>query len=225
MSANILIVEDESIIAMEIESYLSKLGYNIVAICSDAKTAYKKAINNNVDLILMDIYLINSDGIDASIKIKKTKSIPIIFLTAHMDEATIERAVSTNPVAYLSKPFNRKELYAAIKIGLKQADIHEHNLIGDIVLDTEFSFDSKSQDLICTNEIVSLSKKERLLLTLFLNNTNALITPMQMEYEIWPGKPSSDTARRTLISRLRTKLKYKFIETHFAEGYIFKKNL
>ncbi len=223
MSANILIVEDESIVAMEIESYLKKIGYQVIAICTNADDAYNTAISFEVDLVLMDIYLVDSNGIEASKRIKAKKDIPIIFLTAYMDEETIEKAVAINPVSYLTKPFNRKELYAAIKIGLNQTNNKVLTLVGDIPLDDEFSFDSKSTQLICCGKIINLSKKEKELLILFLKNKNILITAMIMECEIWPDKQSSDSTRRTLVSRLRAKLKYKFIETHFAEGYIFKK--
>ena len=222
MKKNILIVEDESIIAIEIESYLSSLGYNIVSICSTADDAYKKAMSTDVNLILMDIYLIEGNGIEAALKIKKEKTIPIIFLTAHMDEATIEKAIEANPVAYLTKPFNRKELFAAIKIGLSQSCQTENSLIGDIILDKEFSFDTKSSQLICWGEKVHLSKKERQLLKLFLDNRNRLISFMTMEYELWADKPSNASRRRTLISRLRAKLKHRFIESYSSEGYIFK---
>ena len=222
MSANILIVEDERIVSMEIESYLSSLGYNIVAISSTADEAFENAMQHEIDLILMDIYLINSNGIDAAMRIKDKKDIPIIFLTAYIDEETIDRAIAVDPVAYLQKPFNRKELFAAIKIGLRQLNFSEHTFIGDIILDNEFSFDTNASQLICCSEIVHLSKKERSLLELFLNHKNTLIPFMTIEYEIWPDKPSNSGRRRTLISRLRTKLKHRFIETYTSEGYIFK---
>jgi len=222
MSANILIVEDERIVSMEIESYLSSLGYNIVAISSTADEAYENAMQYEVDLILMDIYLINSNGIDAAMRIKEKKDIPIVFLTAYIDEETIDRAIAVDPVAYLQKPFNRQELFAAIKIGLRQLNFSEHTFIGDIVLDSEFSFDTNASQLICCSEIVHLSKKERALLELFLTYQNMLITFSMIEYEIWPDKPSNSSRRRTLISRLRTKLKHRFIETYSSEGYIFK---
>ena len=222
MNKNILIVEDESIIAMEIESYLSSLGYNIIDVCSTADDAYEKAMSNDVDLILMDIYLIKSSGIDAALKIKKKKDIPILFLTAHMDEVTIEKAIEVNPVAYLTKPFNRQELFAAIKIGFNKYSSIENNLVGDMLLDHEFSFDSKSSQLICCNQEVHLSKKERQLLKLFIKHKNMLVSFMTMEYELWEDKPSNDSRRRTLVSRLRSKLKHRFIETYSSEGYIFK---
>ena len=120
----ILVVEDESIVAMELESYLIKLDYSVVAICTTADDAYEKAMINEVDLILMDIYLIDSNGIDAARRIKEKKeNMPIVFISAYMDEATVNKAVAINPVAYLTKPFNRKELCVAIKIGLNQPSL------------------------------------------------------------------------------------------------------
>jgi len=220
----ILIVEDESIVAMELESYLSQLNYTIVGICSNGEDAYKMTISEEIDLVLMDISLIDSDGIETAMKIKKIKPyIPIIFLTAYMDEETIDRAVTVEPVAYLVKPFNRQELLASIKIGLHDPFLSSPTLLGDIYIDKEFSFDTNASQLICCNEVVHLNKKEKMLLHLFLDNIGGLISNMTIEYEIWPDKPTSGTRLRTLISRLRAKLKHKFIETCSAEGYIFKR--
>jgi DNA-binding response OmpR family regulator len=223
MKKNILIVEDESIVAMEIESYLNRCNYNIVGICSNGDEAYELAIHLDIDLILMDIFLLNSNGIETAMKIKQKKNnMPIIFLTAYMDDETIDKAVATNPVAYLIKPFNRKELLASIKIGLRDYTQACCDRVGDIYLDEEFSFDSRATQLICCGEVVHLSKKEKMLLVLFLDNMGGLTSSVTIEYELWPDKPSSDTRLRTLISRLRAKLKHKFIETCSAEGYIFR---
>ncbi len=221
--ANVLIVEDERIVAMEIESYLCKLGYHIVGICSTADEAYDMAIDYKIDVILMDIYLIDSSGIEATSRIKAVKpDIPVIFLTAHMDEDTIEEAVAVDPVAYLVKPFNRNELLVAIKIALKRSLFQKEIRVGEIILDREFSYDNEPFQLICCSEVISLSKKERILLELFLKNKNRLVSNMMMEYELWPDQLSNPSRRRTLISRLRAKLKHKFIETFSSEGYIFR---
>ena len=220
-SPNILIVENESIVAMEIENYLFSLDYTIIGICSSAEDAYQKAIHNDVDLVLMDIYLENSSGIEATRKIKQSKpNLPIIFLSAYIDEETISQAIKVNPQAYLMKPFNRNELAVAIKIALNYQN--KNRVKGDIYLDNEFSFESKSSQLICCEEVVSLTKKERTLLKLFLKNINTLISITTIEYELWPDKPSNNSRRRSLISRLRAKLKHRFIETYSSEGYIFK---
>ena len=226
MKNNILVVEDETIVAMEIESYLISLDYNIVAICSTANEAYEEAISKSVDLVLMDIYLRESNGIEATAKIKKIKPhLPIIFLSAFMDEESITKAIEVNPEAYLMKPFNRNELAVAIKIGLKHKETQitkKNRLKGDIFLNNEFSFEPKTSQLICCGEIVSLTKKERILLKLFLKIPNTLINIATIEYELWPDKPNNDSRRRSLISRLRAKLKHHFIETYSSEGYVFK---
>lgn len=225
MKTNILIVEDERIVAMEIESYLLTLNYNIVAICSTSEDAYKKVMKNSVDLVLMDIYLDQSNGIEATKKIKQQKpNLPIIFLSANMDEETINQAIAVNPEAYLVKPFNRRELAVAIKIALKhnQNDSPQKNKNkGDVYFDNEFTFNTHSSKLICSGEEVNLTKKERSLLILFLRNKNQLLSIETIEYELWSDKPSNDSRRRSLICRLRAKLKHKFIQTHSSEGYTF----
>lgn len=222
---NILIVEDESIVAMEISSYIKKQGYNVTAICSSADDAYDKAINNDIDLVLMDINLKKSSGIDAAKRIKNIKEIPIIFLTAYMDEITIDKAISVNPIAYLIKPFNRHELFASMKIAFKNSDKNKiSNIVGDIIFDNEFSFNTASSELICYGEVVTLTKKERDLLKLFIYNKNQLLTISTIESQIWPNKVSNDNTRRALVSRLRAKINHKFINTVASEGYIFKLN-
>jgi len=223
MNASILIVEHDSMVAMEITHYIKKLNYNVVATCSTANEAYEKAIHKEVDLILMDVYLTDSSGIEVITRIQKVKrGMKVIFLTALVDEETVDKAIALDPVAFLLKPFNPKELCAAIKLGLSHLKPKEQLLIGDNYLDDEFSFDSRSSELICCGKLVGLSKQERLLLTLFINNQNRLISNPTIEYELWPDKPSNDSRRRTLISRLRAKLKHKFIDTLSAEGYVFR---
>ena len=223
MKKNILIVEDESLVAMEIEHYLSSLNYNIVAIALTEEIAVQKALYYDIDLILMDISLQEGNGIDATMLIRQHKpNIAIIFLSSYMDEETISRALILNPKAYLLKPFKRQELEIAIKIALKPLYTTNSEQRGDIYLDEEFSFDSKTLELFCCGELVHLTKKERILFQLFLEHKNRLVSIEDIEYVLWANKPSSDTRRRSLISRLRAKLNHKFITTFSSEGYIFK---
>ena len=222
MNPRILIVEDEQIVAADIESYLCSLGYTIVAICTTEEDAYRTATSQEVDLVLMDIYLEAGNGIDATTRIKHDRpDLPVIFLSGYMDEATVSRAIAAAPESYLLKPFRRSELGIAIQMAL-----HHHGDVtprqGDVILDDEFDFDTRSVQLYYRGRTVRLTKKERALLRLFLSRPNTLISIEELEYEIWPDKPRSDTRRRSLISRLRTKLKQKFIQTHSSEGYIFQ---
>jgi len=99
--------------------------------------------------------------------------------------------------------------------------IPSQELSSSIKLDNNFSFDTLSLQLIYNNEAVGLSKKERLLLKLFMGRVNQLISNETIEYEIWSEQSSSDSRRRTLVSRLRAKLDHRFIATYASEGYVF----
>ncbi len=103
--ARILIVEDEAIIAMEIESQLQNLGYEVTSIVDTGKKAIAKAESDKPDLILMDIRIKGkTDGIDTAAEIRNRFEIPVVFSTAYLDEERIARAKITMPFGYVLKP-------------------------------------------------------------------------------------------------------------------------
>jgi len=115
----VLIVEDETIIGMEIRLRLTDIGYNVLDIIPSGEAAIEKARMLQPNLILMDIHLAGEmDGIVAAEHIRKIIDIPIIFLTAHTDEKTLQRAKVQEPFAYLVKPFQERELDIAIQMAL-----------------------------------------------------------------------------------------------------------
>ncbi len=117
--SRILIVDDEVIIARELESRLLKLGYNVVAIASSGLEAIELAESTAPELILMDIVLKGElDGIEAATEIKRRMEVPVIYVTAYTDNRTLERAAITDPFAYIVKPFNERELGANIEMAL-----------------------------------------------------------------------------------------------------------
>jgi diguanylate cyclase (GGDEF)-like protein/PAS domain S-box-containing protein len=125
-NAKILIVEDEIIVAKDIENKLKKLGYTVPALAYSGEEAIEKAATANLDLILMDIRLRgNIDGVEAARQIYNSFSIPIIFLTANADNSTFERAKTTNPLGYLLKPFKERELHNTIEITLSRYKIEK----------------------------------------------------------------------------------------------------
>jgi PAS domain S-box-containing protein len=112
----VLIVEDETIIALDVQGILSGLGYEIAGIAGTGETAVEKARTLKPDIILMDILLAGRmDGIEAAREIRKTDDIPIIYLTANADQATVDRARDTQPYAYLNKPIHERDLYSNIE--------------------------------------------------------------------------------------------------------------
>ena len=117
--ACILVVEDEAIVARDIQSILKSLGYNVPCFVSCGSEAIKKVELFRPDLVLMDIVLKGDmDGIQTANEIKKTYGIPIVYLTAYCDENTLKRAKLTEPYGYILKPFDERELYITTEMAL-----------------------------------------------------------------------------------------------------------
>ncbi|HZW38065.1 MAG TPA: response regulator [Ignavibacteriaceae bacterium] len=108
---NIMVVEDENIIAMDIKFRLKSLGYNIPAVVPSGEEAIETAGRLKPDLILMDILLRGEmDGVEAAEYILKENHIPVIFLTSFSDAQTLKLAHDASPFGYLIKPLNEDEL-------------------------------------------------------------------------------------------------------------------
>lgn len=118
---NILIVEDELLIAKNLSHKLESLGYQIVGIVSSGADAIQRAGELEPDLILMDIVIKGDmDGIETAVIINQKFDIPIIYTTAYADDETLQRAENTGSYGYLLKPFKQRELHATIKIALSK---------------------------------------------------------------------------------------------------------
>ena len=113
----VLIVEDESLVALDIEERLLKLGYGVAGVVDNGADALRLARAFKVDLVLMDIHISGDlDGIQTAETLRETADIPVVFLTAHADEATLLRAGETEPFGYILKPFDERELRATIQM-------------------------------------------------------------------------------------------------------------
>lgn len=132
---NILIVEDESIVALDLASGLEQDGYNIAGIADNADEAQQLFNDNEVDIILMDVNIIGEkDGIDTAIEILKQKAVPIIYLTAFTDALTIERIKQTHPAAFLSKPYTLTNVRIAIDLAVNNFAVsREQQSTGKII--------------------------------------------------------------------------------------------
>ncbi|MBN1135165.1 MAG: response regulator [Anaerolineae bacterium] len=117
--AQILVVEDDSIIVMELEDRLYSLGYVVCATTAYGEEAIEKAAELGPDLVLMDIRLKGAmDGITAAAEIRERYDIPVVYLTAYADSSTLQRAQITEPYSYIIKPFEERELHIAIDMAL-----------------------------------------------------------------------------------------------------------
>jgi PAS domain S-box-containing protein len=149
-NTKVLIVEDETIVAMDIKNRLENLKYIVTATAFSGEDAIKLTAETCPDIVLMDIMLDkNMDGVEVAEKIRELFGIPVIYLTAYADEKTLSRAKLTKPFGYILKPFEEMELHAAIEIAIYNHDLERElneskkwlhaalNSIGDAVIATD----------------------------------------------------------------------------------------
>lgn len=120
-SCRILVVEDERIVALNLQQRLNKLGYDVPAIVASGDDALREIRDLHPDLVLMDINIEGSmDGIETAQKIPSELDIPVIYLTAYSEDSTLERAKETRPYGYLVKPFSERALHATIQMAMER---------------------------------------------------------------------------------------------------------
>ncbi|MGD1846474.1 MAG: response regulator [Salibacteraceae bacterium] len=118
---NVLILEDEIIVAETLASDLESLGYNVTDIVDNGPDALASVERQMPDIALLDVQVIGDwDGIETASRIVAHQSIPIIYLTAHADSQTVSRARATHPAAFLVKPYNDRELPIAMELALDE---------------------------------------------------------------------------------------------------------
>jgi AmiR/NasT family two-component response regulator len=121
--ARILIVEDEAITVSALKREVAAMGYVVAGTAMSAQEAVFAAEEKKPDLVLMDITLADKyDGVIAATAIRGNLGVPVVFLTAHADNATMERAVKAGPFGYVIKPFTTQDLKASIEVAL-----HKHH--------------------------------------------------------------------------------------------------
>ena len=171
----ILIVEDEAIIAMEIEGQLQSLGYEVTSIVDTGEKAIKKAEVDQPDLILMDIRIKGEmDGIETAEVIRTKFGIPIIFSTAYLDEKRIERAKITMPFGYVLKPIQERDLKVTLEMALyvKKVDIQREKVTNDLIqseaqkqavldgISTNIAFVNENLEILLVNKASAESVKK-----------------------------------------------------------------
>ncbi|OGT34999.1 MAG: hypothetical protein A2W28_12235 [Gammaproteobacteria bacterium RBG_16_51_14] len=122
----ILIVDDDRTTALVMQLYLENYGFGIAAIATTGNEAIEKAKSLKPDLVLMDIQLgTGLDGIDAAEIIINRLNIPVVYVTAHADEDTLERAKMTNPAGFINKPLRETDLLTTIEFALGKTRTHD----------------------------------------------------------------------------------------------------
>ena len=122
--ARVVVVEDERIVALHLKQQLTKLDYEVAAVAASGDVALQHIISQRPDIVLMDIHIEGEmDGIETTARIPADLQIPVIYLTAYSEEATLDRARATKPYGYLIKPYSERELHATIQMALERGRV------------------------------------------------------------------------------------------------------
>lgn len=226
---NILIVEDEKIVASSIKNLLGKIPFvNFVDVALDFETAFQKALSDIFDLVLVDIFLGKDqhNGFELCKIIRgKNKEIPLIIITAYHSINYIEKAFSLGVNDYITKPFNHKEVELRIKRWLMlshkirtETKIVYHELVF-CPQNSLFTFKSKK---------FLLSKKQKALLLIFLQKPNIILSKAYLTEKLWGDYLECDKTRniRSNIQLLKNALPQgcrHWLKNVRGEGYILKK--
>jgi DNA-binding LytR/AlgR family response regulator len=132
----VLVVEDEKIVSKDIQLSLKKLGYQVVGTADTGEGAVQEALEKRPDLILMDIMLKGDmTGIDATEEIRKHMDVPVVYLTANTDGATIQKAKETQPHGYIIKPFKEVDIHTTIEMA-----IYKHSKEAEVIKERDMLY-------------------------------------------------------------------------------------
>lgn len=161
---NILIVEDEGIVALSLEDTLQMEGYQVAGIADNGKEALRILKKGVVDLLLLDIQIKGDwDGIETARQLTAVKDIPFIYLTAFSDDETVKRAKDTTPAAYLVKPYQSRNLLIAIDIALHNFAFRKANPSRIIPLypNKPAHIPGQKEGILCFNDAIFIKQNSK----------------------------------------------------------------
>ncbi len=216
----ILLLEDDANLNETITEFLEDLGHNIVSVY-DGYEAQEKLYESKYDLLLLDV---NTPGINGFELLKEARAgdvvAPAIFITSLDSVDDLEKGFESGCDDYIRKPFALKELKIRVETLLKRDFYHEAR--ERISISPTISYDTKNNELIIDDKIVSLGNKESKLLKLFMKNDGEVIEHERIYKHLWDfDEEPSDTALRTYVKNLRKIVGKEKIVSIKKQGYKF----
>lgn len=230
-SARILVVDDDREIAMAVEKLLTREGYEVIR-AYDGMQALEALAENQIHLILLDIMMPKLDGLSATMKIRESRNIPIIIISAKSEDSDKILGLSMGADDYVTKPFNPQELVARVKSQLRR---YMH--LGDIANGSRSSqlrvgglcLDTDAKQLTVDGEPVRLTAKEYKILELLMSNPGVVFSAEQIYEAVWKDVPYSvENTVMVHIRRIREKIEInpkepKYLKVVWGIGYKIEK--
>ncbi|MCH9814211.1 MAG: response regulator [Epsilonproteobacteria bacterium] len=217
LKLNVLIVEDDTIIGMDIVRIVEQSGCDVLSVVADYQDALQAIADNTINLLISDIRLGGKeDGIEIASKLQKRYGIPVIFLTAFQDDNTLERASDVDFIGYLVKPFREDELKVLIKLCIKKNSFQASGLTP---ICNGYQYRAECHTVYYEDQRISLTGNEKILLFMLINAKGNIVPYTLLDDEIWQGNFVSDTSRRQLLHRLKSKMPDLCLEVVKGQGY------
>ena len=212
----VFLLEDDFALNKIITNSLKNRGF-FVHNYHDGYKAVEMILNNSYDLFVLDLNVIGFDGHQILEIIRKDdKNIPVIIISAQIDIDNIQKSYTLGCNDYIKKPFDFEELFLRIQYHVQKLKVTDKFLTN---LDNSFSYDLLKQNLYYKQQAIELSIKEKLLMTLFVQNLNNIISIEMIHEYVWDSKEMEAVSMRSLIHKLKKKLKSGMIINVRGEGY------
>ncbi len=211
----VLFVEDEKKIVNALHSAIGEEFANFI-VAKDGQEGLKKFLKYKPDIVITDILMPIMDGLEMSKEIKKvSRDTPVVVLSAFSEKDRLLKAIDIGIDKYLIKPIDPDNLMEALKILAK-----ELLSIGDVIdLGNGYKFDKSGRVLIKDKQIIPLTKKELLFISILVKNLGVFVLHEEIKKYVWANKQVSDSAIRTFIKRVREKTDRNFIKNVPGLGY------
>ncbi|WP_428739880.1 response regulator [Sulfurimonas sp.] len=220
---NVLVLEDDFVIATDIEELLQSTGAYKIYIASNYQDAVHIATRVYIHIIISDIHIKGDlDGIDTVKNIQSLYKPQVVFLTSFNDDITLQKASKVEFASYLLKPFVEKEFLTVFKLCVIKID-HNENMKK---VSANCLYDFLQQKLFYKNQEIELTPKEQKLFLLLLNEQGKIIPFDIIDEMLWFDQVGDHSSkRRQLFFRLRSKLPEASFHTLKYQGYILDKPL
>ena len=228
---NVIIVEDEVITQRYLKDIFEHLDIHVTACLDNAKDTIEALKKVKCDLIFMDINIKGSmDGIQLARQILKQRHIPIIFITAHNDDETVEELLELAPYGFIGKPFSSRDIMVTLKVAYKRYLTHMESMSksqdkehkSDLRITARYKY-SKEENILYSNGLpVKLNHKQRQLLHILVKNTNKTVACDTLIFDLWGEANIAQSALRTLVYSLRKILPDFPIVSHSKIGYMLE---